>query len=79
MSQTQTQTQEYPKINGLGELIDKLRGNGEIIPIVWAAEKGYLDLVKFLHVNGQMYNHWAIGRATQNGHLDVVNYLSNLK
>lgn len=44
----------------------------------WAAWKGHLEVVKYLHENGADItecNNEAVRWAAENGHLDVVEYL----
>lgn len=40
-----------------------------------ASDKGYLDIVKFLHVKGYECTQFAMNRAAENGFLDVVKFL----
>jgi hypothetical protein len=43
----------------------------------WAAARGHLEVVQFLHVNRtEGCTTDAISLAAQNGHLDVVHFLS---
>jgi len=52
-------------------------------PIMYAAQKGYLDIVKYLHENGAIINKKnknnmnAISYATDNKHFHVVKYIIN--
>ena len=51
---------------------------GDNAAVIWAAEKGHLEIVKYLHEHGADItdgNNAAVRYAAENGHLDVVKYL----
>lgn len=63
---------EYLVSNGA----DIKKGNGRAVR--WAAQNGYLEIVKYLHENGADItadNDYAVRAAAEEGHLEVVKYL----
>jgi hypothetical protein len=41
----------------------------------YAAERGYIDCLKFLHENDYYWDEWTCTRAAQNGQLECLKYL----
>ena len=69
---------DHAAVNGELELLKRLPESitGTTCAMNWAAEKGLLDVVKWLHENRTKgCTHRAMDSAAMNGHLDVVKWL----
>jgi len=61
--------------------LQRLKSKGYPLPFIfnektseWAAKKGHLDVLKFLHENGCSWNEETCKAAAEKGHLDVLKY-----